>query len=140
VPDGYRLERVPRKGLLIGGTAMFWPGYLFAAGMAFGTAPQPLSSPSFHWWLLVPLFGPLGETAYLVNAPAALGSWRPLYLFVATLFVVDAALQIAGLAMLIVGLADSRMQLVRDDAGKTSITIIPSAAGSPLGASVVGRF
>jgi hypothetical protein len=139
VPEGFHLviepdwSRTSRGRSLVGaGIGTLTAGYLVSAGLSFFTR---------RYGGLVPVAGPiviLSEMwqslsgvrftdGYFYKGLAVLGC------------VVDVAAQVTGIVMLMVGLFSPGRWLERDVA-KPIVTFVPSAAGAPVGASLVGRF
>lgn len=112
IPPGYHRETSIRKGLVIGGAVTFGTLYLVSALTA--AAVSDLSGGEDFVPLYIPVAGPF-VTIGTSDAPAG----------GAVLLAVDGVAQAGGLAMLILGLAVPRDELVRNDVGGTDLRLTP---------------
>lgn len=128
VPEGFHLLSEPRGAFVGGGVGALAGGYAFAAlgGLASGELVG-----------LIPVVGPI----LLGAAWWSTSGWfsGAANVLVAIFCGADLIAQVAGIALLTVGLASPRRWLERDVAGPV-VTFVPGAAGAPVGASLVGRF
>ena len=131
VPDGYRLVTQTRWGLVAGGIGVFAAGYGLA--LAVGLSANRYGG-------VVPILGPFFQAAEFWLPPGQPGGLEPLanFLFV-LLSAVEFVWQVAGVALVSVGFATPSRRLERADAAP-QVTLLPGGAGSPLGASLIGRF
>jgi hypothetical protein len=120
VPTGFHLVSQPRMKLVIGGVAALAGGHLLSV-LAALIANQPLAA--------IPLAGPVILAVQLHDTTGT----------ISLLAVLDVACQAVGVALLTIGLASPEQWLERD-ASKPHVSLLPGAAGTPLGASLVGRF
>ena len=128
VPAGFHLVTQTRWGLVGGGIGAFAGGYLLTA--AIGLSVNQVTG-------LVPLVGPFLQAAGFWTSTGFLAELSNF--FVVILTAVEFAAQVAGVVMISGGLASPSRWLERD-AKKPQAFLVPGAAGSPLGASLVGRF
>lgn len=120
VPTGFQLVSQPRMRLVVGGIAALAGGHLISVFAAL-LANQPLG--------VIPLAGPVILAVQLHDTTGS----------VSLLAALDVVAQAVGVALLTIGLAGPEQWLERD-AAKPHVTLVPSAPGAPLGASLVGRF
>lgn len=125
VPEGYRVFEQRKWGVAITGGAMFLTATV--AMVAFAVlARNPI--------VAIPLVGPAVAAGQLIGRGFGFSG-------VVTLLggglIAGCALQVAGTVMLITGLTGRYRWLERTGPG---VTLIPGAAGAPLGASLAGRF
>lgn len=136
IPAGFHLVTEPTWGLVGGGIAAFSGAYLLSAVIGLLTR---------SYGGLIPLVGTIVMTAEAWGSVSGGGGWGAAFFeglakgMLITGCLVDVALQVAGVVMIAVGLGAPKRWLERDD-GKPSLTFAPGAAGTPLGASVLGRF
>ena len=128
VPAGFHVVDETRWGLVGGGIGAFAGGYVLTAGIGVGAN---------QWTGLVPLVGPFLQAAGFWATGGFFSGFSNF--FVVILTAVEFAAQVAGVVMVWVGLASPSRWLERDT-NKPQAFLVPGAAGSPLGASLVGRF
>lgn len=128
VPEGFHLVSERSIPLLGGGAAALAGGYFLAlfVGLATNT---PLGA--------IPLVGPIFVGASWWTTGAFSGFSNFLTVLVCG---VDLIAQGAGIVMLSIGLASPKRWLERNVATRPTLTFAPGAPGSPLGASLIGRF
>lgn len=127
VPPGFHLTTEPNWKMLAPALVVLGSGYVVT--VVFGLLTQrPISA--------VPLVGPL---LWVGEVWSNSGFFAPIGNFFAVVWGgLEFAAQMAGAVLTIVGLATPRRVLERD-AGP-SVSLAPGVPGSPLGASLVGRF
>lgn len=103
VPPGAHVERRPITGLIVAGSVVFGVPYLVTlfAGLIC-SAPRLCGDPTLPW-LMMPLAGPL----IVLGSPRTATETYPV-------LILDAVLQVGGVAMLIAGAAAQRAVLVLD--------------------------
>jgi hypothetical protein len=137
IPPGYTVRTEMRSGVVIGGGIVFWLGYGGSVALAWigvrtqcelqgqlANCPGGLG----YYPLNVPFAGPF----------IALKTLEPNPLESAGLVALG-ALQIAGIGILVTGLALPKKELVRT-ASAPSIKLVPGAVGSGLGLRVTGAL
>lgn len=122
VPPGFRLVSERRDDLLRAGAITF--GVSYAVMVVVSVVSQIYAG-------LIPIIGPIFHMAQTSNLGV-----NGLTIVFGTVHVVA---QGVGLGLIIAGLVAKRQWLERDPTGP-QLMLLPSAAGSPLGASLVGRF
>lgn len=139
-PPGYHVEEKPRTGLVIAGAVVAGVPYFFSV-VAAGAAQSNNASGGLY----VPVAGPwltMGQRRYGCNPDQTNSSTGQNLQCVADVFVVmgliaDGVLQATGATLLIIGLAATKSELVRDN---QSIRVAPMRVGTGYGAGVLGRF
>jgi hypothetical protein len=139
-PPGYHVEERPRKGLVVAGLIVAGVPYFFSVVGASAAQSNNASG-----LLYVPVAGPwltMGQRTYECNPDANNQSTKQSLQCVGDIFAVmgliaDGVLQATGATLLVVGLAATRSELVRDDA---SIRIAPMRVGTGYGTGIVGTF
>ena len=134
VPNGYVLDRQIRTGWVVGGAVMLGVGWLAAAATASHIISNrdegrvdDLEDVPGEAVLYIPVAGPfIALDTADPNGPAQ------------ALLIANGVLQSAGLLALIVGLADQKEVLVRENTAGVRVTPYASTNGAGLGA--VGRF
>lgn len=125
VPEGFHLVSEPLWGIAGYGVLGFALGYLpYAIG---GVARGRLLD-------LIPLAGAVLSYRQLTGWGAAFFD-----VFQVAGIVLSVVFQAAGIAGVIAAVAFPKQWLERDEV-KPSLSIVPGSAGTPLGASLVGRF
>lgn len=130
VPEGFHLVSEPQWGSVVGGVAAFVGGYGLCAGIGLAAGRPPGAIPFAGPVILAgqALFAPTGDWAFVAVV---------LDIVIIAAAAIDLAAQVGGVVLIITGSAP-KQRLERDE--KPSVTLVPSAPGAPLGASVVGRF
>ena len=130
VPEGFHVVSELSRPLLGGGLAALLGGYALSLVAGLGSG-APLGA--------IPIVGPFFVgTSWWTPPGAFLSSFANFW--VVLLVGVDFAAQGAGVAMLSVAAASPNHWLERNVVTKPVVSFVPGAAGSPLGASFVGRF
>lgn len=118
VPPGFHFEERPRKPLIIGGGVVF--GALYTAVAIPGL--MWVAEPSATTFLLVPAVGPVIHSIYFFGFSDDFAGFMHL---IGVLLLVDAAGQIAGLAMLTAGFVAKKPKLAP---GAPEVSLWPSGA------------
>lgn len=128
IPNGYHPEERTRTGLIVAGSVTFGTMYLITALVAAGNADAKKHGENPAAALWIPAVGPFIQMTNTSSSVAGV--------FLA----IDGATQVAGLAMLIVGVTSPKTVLVRDDLGKVSVQAVPIIAGGTTGVGLAGTF
>jgi hypothetical protein len=129
VPEGFHLVSEPRPAMIAGGIGALVGGY---------SLTLVISLLSGQWGGAVPFVGPVIFAAQVWLPPGRFGEGTLIDIFIATLAIVEVAAQVAGVVLMVVGVTSPAKWLERGPAPQ--VALVPGAAGSPLGASLVGRF
>jgi len=128
VPEGFHLVSEPLWGIAGYGVLGFALGYLpYAIGGLARRTPLDL----------IPLAGAILSYRRVTGVGFGLDPFIEFFEVVG--IVLSEVVQAAGLAAVIAAVAFPSQWLERDD-GKPALSLVPGAAGAPLGASLVGRF
>lgn len=130
IPAGFHLVEEPKWGLVAGGAIAFVLGTGVMVAIAIA-ARNPLYA--------IPLAGPFIGVAELMRGQDSLTAGL-VFIYAGAAALIDVALQVAGIAMLVVGLRWPSRWLERDAESAPRVMLVPGVAGAPLGASLVGRF
>ena len=131
IPPGYHPSQRARTGLIVGGATMFGVPYLISALVAAGGADSGCCG---AMW--IPVVGPFIQmTQWGAGTDASSAEAGDIML------VLDGALQAAGLAMFIYGVAVPKTVLVRNDLGVIkNVTAAPMVAKDFAGLGISGQF
>jgi hypothetical protein len=130
IPEGYHLVEEPRYDMAAGGVICFALGW--AASVLYAVQNQnPLYA--------VPFGGPVIAWLDALRGGSWGGQFVAIYLGAPIMFI-DVSAQVAGVVMLLVGLAGRSRWLERDEPAAPRVMLVPGAGSSPMGASLVGRF
>lgn len=132
VPAGYHVESGARRGPVIAGSIVL--GVPYALGVSIASGDNFSNSSG---WLVIPGLGPWLTLAMRKNCDTSTTTYcdDPA---TRSILVLDALMQTAGVALLVVGIAVPKTELVRNDVGQ--IQLIPVAGRDGLGMAAVGRF
>ncbi len=151
-------ERRARKGLVITGAALLGAGYVLALLVNLGAAIYAAAVPENNCWRFVstvawiPIIGPAisiaGQAGLTRGTRQNLAcTAEPLYPVGAAVAVIDTAMQVTGLALLIVGLVARQEVQVPDEPATTSRSgfsfepyVSLGAPGSSLGLTAGARW
>lgn len=148
VPWGYRIERSPREGLVLGGGLAFVLGYATGAGVAVANGFGDGTG-----WLMLPLAGPWvtfanrdnpcndkdsATTGGLSAADADCVGKAIDQALIAVLAALDGVLQATGATLAVAGWAAKKEQLVRQDVAWKLAPMSFGRAGAGL--QIRGRF
>jgi hypothetical protein len=137
VPAGYHPESRRRRGLLTGGACLLGVPYLLTLTSALLTST---SGGHFPEVLYIPIAGPIIEAVQMAQEPLCYGIDcrlnRTLGLAVS---IIDGVLQVAGAAMIVVGIFVRHTVLVPDEPGIVSVAPVLMGRGG-LGLGVLARF
>ena len=130
IPPGYHpVERI-RTGMVAGGATMFGVPYLISALVAAGTADNGCCG---AMW--IPVIGPFIQMTQWGTSDASAVDTGDIFL------VLDGALQAAGLAMFIYGLAVPKTVLMRNDLGFVkNVMPAPMVGRDFTGVGITGQF
>jgi hypothetical protein len=143
IPPGYHPAQRARTGLIAGGATMFGVPYFISVLVAAGNADSGNANAMY-----IPVVGPfiqMGNVGghqqcssgycYTVGADASATAVADVFL------VLDGALQGAGLAMFIYGLAVPKTVLLRNDLGfLKNVTPVPMVGQNVTGLGLSGQF
>lgn len=129
IPRGFHLVEEPRWGLVAGGVGALAGSTAVMLLVALATR-NPLHA--------VPLVGQFAAFADGVRTSSGWGS--VLMIFGGLGLLVDLVAQVAGAVLLVVGFASPARWLERDAPTSPRLMLVPGAAGTPAGASLVGLF
>lgn len=128
LPTGFHLVTEPRWSLVAAGLSTFGVATALQLWVAFSTR-TPLHA--------VPFGGQLLAVADLMRSSSGWGAFGIL-MFGGLAAIIDIAAQLAGVVLLIVGVAAPTRWMERD--APSTVHLVPGAPGTPAGASLVGRF
>ncbi|MDP1823054.1 MAG: hypothetical protein Q8L48_07430 [Archangium sp.] len=131
VPAGFHLVSEPRPAMIAGGIGALAGGY---------SLTLVISLLAQQWGGAVPFVGPVIFAAQVWLPPGRFGEGTLADIFIATLAIVEVAAQVAGVVLMVVGVTSPAKWLERGAEKPAVISLLPGAAGTPFGASVVGRF
>lgn len=131
VPPGFHLVSEPRPAMIAGGIGALAGGY---------SLTLVISLLAQQWGGAVPFVGPIIFAAQVWLPPGRFGEGTLIDIFIATLAIVEVAAQVAGVILMVVGVASPAKWLERGGEKPAAVTFLPGAPGTPLGASVVARF
>jgi len=145
VPSGYRAVKESRRGLVIAGSVVGGVAYGFsivgATGDDFNHKSGSLLVPVVGPWLMLALGGAKDECQsgmYNSSGVFSTTSYRCDNSGLRSVLVLDGLTQVAGAAMLIVGVAYPRTRLVRRN---ISLSVLPIPLGRDgYGVGAVGQF
>ncbi len=126
VPAGYHPEQRKRKGLIISGAILFGSAYLISAFSASVGADLSNHGNNAAAALFVPVVGPFIQMATWDSSTGRF--------FLA----IDGACQVAGVAMVLAGISQPKIILVRNDLGATLVPLHTRDGGNGL--ALVGHF
>lgn len=132
IPQGYHLRTKVRGGLIGGGAGMLGGLWLISVitGAIMSTAYEATGNDGDMY---VPMFAPvLGPFITMGTAARDLSGVSNAFL------ALDGIVQTGGLAMIILGVALPKQELVRDTAGVPALTIAPKVGAGSFG--LVGEF
>lgn len=126
IPPGYHVRSKVRGGLIGGGAGLlggFWIISIITG--AVGNAGHELTDGDEPWTpMYVPVVGPFITMATASNDLSGGGT---------ALLAIDGVAQLGGLAMIVLGITLPKKQLVRDDHGKSTLTVRPVIGAGSLG-------
>lgn len=126
IPEGYHLVSEVKRSLIGGGAGALVGGYALTLF---------ISLISQEWGGAVPVVGPLIFAVQAWQPSTAGGSLVNGFIVLGA--IIELAAQGAGLGMIIGAVITPEQWLERD---LPRVSLVPAAAGSPLGASLVGSF
>jgi len=130
IPPGYHPAQRTRTGMVVGGAVMFGVPYLISALVGAGTADNGCCGAMF-----IPVVGPFVQMTQWHTSDASAVDTGDIFL------VLDGALQAAGVAMFVYGLAVPKTVLVRNDLGIfKNVTPTPMVGKNFTGVGLTGQF
>jgi hypothetical protein len=126
IPQGYRLERRPRTGLIIAGAVItavpYFIGLSIASAAKFDNATGFLAIPAIGPWLTLAVRDDSNCYDEFNGTGVSTSRYCPADAGVVTLLVLDALVQTTGALLFVIGISSDRELLVRQDVAKLRLT------------------
>ena len=121
IPSGYHVRSKVRTGLIGGGAGML--GGMWLVSTLMGLVGDGWNDPGDGGWaaLYIPVVGPFAAIATLHADSTG-----------AAFLALDGLVQVGGAAMIVLGVALPKKTLIRDDLGKSTLTLRPVLTGNGM--------